>query len=113
LVDDIGPTVSHKEQVLRLYFEGHLPAQVAARTGHSLGSVERYLSDFARVAELGGRRIGFEAIVRITGLSTPVVRRYLELLARVGGPGHRPVLARLLRRFGPVEGTEDEEVARG
>jgi hypothetical protein len=52
-VDDIGPTVSHKEQVLRLFFRGLLPQQIAAQTGHSLGSVERYLMDFARVAEFG------------------------------------------------------------
>lgn len=112
-VDDIGPTVSHKDQVLRLYFEGHLPARIAARTGHSLGSVERYLSDFARVVELEQRGLAQAAIVRITGLSTPVVRSYLSLFQQVNVPGHRPVLDRLLRRFGPVETADIEEVPRG
>jgi hypothetical protein len=116
LVEDIGPTVSHKEQVLRLYFRGLLPARIAARTGHGLGSVERYLGDFARVAELRRRGATLESTVRITGMSRALVRRYLELLARLDTAGHQPVLERLLGRFGPIEQElvePDGEVADG
>lgn len=102
-MEDIGPTVSHKEEVLRLYFRGLLPARIATRTGHALGSVERYLSDFARIAELVRRGLEMQPIVRITGMSPTVVRRYLELLERVEGPEYQPVLDRLLRRFAPIE----------
>lgn len=115
LVEDIGPTVSHKEQVLRLYFRGLLPARIAARTGHGLGSVERYLSDFARVAELCRQGLPAEATVRITGMSPTLVRRYREWFERVDRPEHQPVLQRLLRRFAPIEDLdgEGEEVHRG
>jgi hypothetical protein len=103
-VEDIGRTTSHKEQVLRLYLRGLLPARIAARTGHSLGSVERYLSDFARVAELLlRRRLPVGPTVRITGMSPALVRRYAELLEPFDRPEHRAVLDRLLRRFGPLE----------
>jgi len=106
LVEDIGRTTSHKEQVLRLYFRGLLPARIAARTGHSLGSVERYLSDFARVAELTVRRgLPLAATVRITGMSPSLVRRYAELLGEFDRPEHRAVLDRLLHRFGPLDAT--------
>jgi len=116
LVEDIGPTVSHKEQVLRLYFRGLLPARIATRTGHGLGSVERYLGDFARVAELRRRGATLESTVRITGMSPALVRRYLECLEQVEGVEHRPVLERLLRRFGPLEQElveQDGEVSDG
>ena len=116
LVEDIGPSVSHKELVLRLYFRGLLPGRIAARTGHSLGSVERYLSDFARVAELSRQGLPVEAIVRITGMSPALVRRYREWFERVDHAEHQPVLERLLRRFGPIDlpSAEDgEEVDRG
>lgn len=103
LVADIGPTVSHKEQVLRLFFAGLLPARIAARTGHSLGSVERYLADFARVLELRRRSLASESIARVTGMSRPLVRRYLDLADRFDRPEHAPVLERLLVRFAPVE----------
>ena len=115
LVEDIGPTVSHKEEVLQLYFQGLLPARIAARTGHGLGSVERYLSDFARVAELCRQGLPTEASVRITGMSPALVRRYREWFERFNRPEHRPVLQRLLRRFAPIEerDSEGEGVKRG
>ena len=113
LVEDIGPTVSHKEQVIRLYFRGLLPARIAARSGHSLGSVERYLADFARVAELARQGLPVQATVRITGMSPALVRRYRQWLERVDRPEHQPVMERLLRRFAPIEGVEGEEVDHG
>ncbi len=113
LVEDIGPTLSHKEQVVRLYFRGLLPDRVAGWTGHSLGSVERYLSDFARVAELRRRNLSAEATVRITSMSPALVRRYLELVVELDRPEHAFVLERLLRRFGPVEERSDAEVEHG
>jgi hypothetical protein len=115
-VEDIGRTISHKEQVLRLYFRGLLPARIAARIGHTLGSVERYLGDFARVAELRHRGSSLESTARITGMSPALVRRYQELLERLDQPEHRPVFDRLLRRFGPLEQelvAEGEEVFDG
>jgi hypothetical protein len=83
-----------------------LPARIAARTGHSLGGVERYLSDFARVVELRRREVSPEVTVRITGMSPALVPRYLGLLDEYDIPAHRPVMERLLRRFGPVDGDE-------
>jgi len=113
LIDDIGPTVSHKEQVLRLYFCGLLPNHIAARTGHSLGSVERYLGDFARVVELRRRELSAEATVRITGLSTTVVERYRTLCRDLNSPANQAVFDRLLSRFGSVETVGCEGGDRG
>lgn len=109
-VEDIGPTLSHKEQVVALYFAGHLPQGIASRVGHSLGSVERYLADFARVAHLHEKGIPVEGVVRVTALTPRLVTSYLGLLARYNEPAHRPVLTQLLSRFGPLEG---EEVGHG
>ncbi len=103
LIQDIGPTVSHKERVIRLYFKGQLPLRIAASTGHSLGSVERYLSDFGRVVALSKRGMSMEVISRITGLSGRLVGAYLKLAAEYNRREHQCVLERLLLRFGPLE----------
>ena len=103
VVEDIGPSVSHKEQVLRLYFAGLLPGRIAARTGHSLGSVERYLGDFARVVQLERGGVPAEGIARITGLTRRLVASYLELAGRYDQPSHQAVFVRLLRRFAAPE----------
>ncbi len=107
LIQDIGPTISHKERVIRLYFKGQLPLRIAASTGHSLGSVERYLSDFGRVAVLSKRGMAIEVISRITGLSERLVAAYLRLAAEYGRREHQCVLERLLLRFGPLEIEEE------
>lgn len=112
VVEDIGPSVSHKEQVLRLYFAGLLPARIAARTGHSLGSVERYLGDFARVVQLERGGVPAEAIARITAMTPRLVSSYLELASRYDEPCHRDVFARLLRRFAAPEPVDEEGQAR-
>ncbi len=108
LVDDIGPTVSHKEKVIALYFRGLLPNRIAARTGHSLGSVERYLSDFARIVELDRRGLSAAVIVRITGLTSPLVKRYLALAKEWDPWDNKLAFHRLLRRFAPIEEASEE-----
>jgi hypothetical protein len=108
IVADIGPTVTHKEQVIRLFFQGLLPAQIAARTGHSLGSVERYLVDFGRVAELSRRGATEATTARVTGLSLSLVDRYRLLVAEYSRAEHKPVLDRLLSRFGPFDLGKEE-----
>ena len=112
-VEDIGPGVSHKERVVRLYCRGLLPDGIAARTGHTLGSIERYLLDFARVIELHRRGVSLDAISRITTMSPSLVRTYLCLLEELDRPAHAPVLRRLMSRFGPIEDADDGEVGRG
>jgi hypothetical protein len=103
LIQDIGRTVSHKELVVRHYFKGMQPGRIAACTGHSLGSVERYLADFGRVVALNNRRLAPEVIRRITGLSARLVTSYLTLACEYDRPEHQCVLERLLLRFGPLE----------
>ena len=110
MVQDIGPGESHKRQVIDLYFGGLLPAHIAARIGHSLGSVERYLADFARTVHLDHQGLPPEAIIRITGMRRRLVGIYLGLLRKYERSEHRPVIDRLLSRFGPVE---SEEVCDG
>jgi transposase len=112
LVADIGPTVTHKEQVIRLFFRGFLPNQIASRTGHSLGSVERYLMDFGRVAELSRRGATEATTARVTGMSLGLVDKYRTLLGEYSRPENRPVLDRLLSRFGAFD-LEKEEVDDG
>lgn len=108
-VADIGPGSSHKARVVELCFRGLQPAQIAAYTAHALGSVERYLGDFARIIELQRRGYPRAAVIRITGLSPRTVREYLALHERFSGSEHRPVLEMLQQRFTPLPTTQEQE----
>jgi hypothetical protein len=107
-VTDIGPGVSHRARVIELVFRGMQPAQIAAYTSHALSSVERYITDFARVAELARQGLSQPVIVRITALSPKTVRDYLALRERYSGPQHQYVMEMVLQRFCPaMPGKED------
>ncbi len=57
-IRDIGPGVSHKAQVVRLYRWGLQFTEIERRTRHSEDSIRRYLGDFRQIAALyarGGR----------------------------------------------------------
>lgn len=113
LIQDIGPAVSHKQKVVELFYRGFPPAHIGARIGHSLGSVERYLADYARVVHLHQKGLAPEVIMRITGLSPKMVKTYLGLEREYDKPQHRSVTQKLLLRFSPPEDGAHKEVRHG
>lgn len=106
---DIGPGVSHRSRVIELLFRGLQPQAIASHTAHALSSVERYIADFARVAELVQLGYTPAAISRITSLSPRTVRDHAALLQQYGGPAYEPVMQMLRQRFGsPLAPQEDK-----
>ncbi len=49
---DIGPTITHKTQVVEHFIKRIQPSEIGRRTYHSLKAVERYILHFAKVAYL-------------------------------------------------------------
>ncbi|MBK9095708.1 MAG: DUF1670 domain-containing protein [Anaerolineae bacterium] len=45
-VHDIGPSVSHKAEVIRRYLRGQSPADIARELNHSQHAVDRYIKDY-------------------------------------------------------------------
>lgn len=104
---DIGPGVTHRSLVVRLWLEGLEPAEVAQRTKHSLSSVENYLEKFKRVAYLRGSKNFMVSEIALTvGISLAATRAFVELyetsrhtafwrerLAEVALVGHESYLA--------------------
>ena len=83
-VQDIGPVLTHRVEVVRLALEGKTTTQICDILRHSPEAVANYLGTFTRCAQLS--RQGFEAgqiaflLRRVRGL----MERYLELLAQCG-----------------------------
>ena len=48
----MGPGISHKTQILQLYFKGYQFTEIEQKTNHTERSVWRYLRDFTQVATL-------------------------------------------------------------
>lgn len=76
---DIGPGVTHREWVVRLWLEGKEPAEVARATKHSIAAVESYLQKFQRVAYLVRKHFTTHEIALTVGISIKAAEVFSEL----------------------------------
>jgi DNA-binding NarL/FixJ family response regulator len=99
---DIGPGQTHRVQAVRLYLQGLEANEIARRLYHTLGSIENYITTFARVAFLVERRYGDDEIAFVMGRSVPLVTAYRKLLVEFQGKrAARRRLAEICARVGP------------
>jgi hypothetical protein len=76
---DIGPGQTHRVQAVRLYLQGLEPNEIARRLYHTLASIENYITTFARVVILVGRRYSDDEIAFVIRRSSPLVAAYRKL----------------------------------
>ena len=76
---DMGPGLSHKTQILELYFKDYTFTEIEQKTNHSERAVYRYLRDFTQVATLHHQDFPRGQIRLITHLSDRLIREYLSL----------------------------------
>jgi hypothetical protein len=77
-VHDIGPSVTHKAEVIRRWLRSESPAQIARTLHHSQEAVDRYIADFQKVRMLA-QKFPPTDLPPLTGLSASVVKQYIEL----------------------------------
>lgn len=78
-VHDLGPTVTHKKQIIELYEQGYLTPDIGRMTKHDKTNVDRYIKDYERVKQLADK-FDKDKISRLTGLSRSLVEQYLEII---------------------------------
>jgi hypothetical protein len=80
-VHDIGPSVTHKAEVVRRWLRHESPAQIARTLHHSQDAVDRYIADFQKVRLLA-QKLPAADLPALTGLSASVVEQYIALLGQ-------------------------------
>jgi len=78
-VHDLGPSVTHKAEVIRRWLRHESPAQIARALNHSQEAVDRYILDFQKVRLLA-QKFPQAELPGLSGLSASVVQEYLRLL---------------------------------
>jgi Protein of unknown function (DUF1670) len=78
---DIGPAQTHRVQAVRLYLEGLEANEIARRLYHTLGSIENYITTFARVVLLANKGYADDEIAFVIRRSSPLVAAYRKLYA--------------------------------
>jgi hypothetical protein len=82
---DIGPGQTHRVQAVRLYLQGLEPNEIAQRLYHTLGSIENYLTTFARVVFLARKGYADDEIAFVISRSAVLVAAYRQLAADFQG----------------------------
>jgi hypothetical protein len=81
LQKDIGKGMSHKVWIVSLYLQWKTYSEIERVTGHTVGSIKTYLSDFCRVMMAGERGIrSAREIGYYLGRTERLVTEYLALL---------------------------------
>jgi hypothetical protein len=108
---DIGPGQTHRVQAVRLYLQGLEANEIACRLYHTLGSIENYVSTFARVSFLVTKGYSDDEIAFVIRRSSPLVAAYRKLLGQYQAkPGARRRLQEVLAR---VETTTPPAAKKG
>jgi uncharacterized protein YerC len=78
-LQDIGPGVTHKSRVVKMWLEGYEYTDIEQKTGHSGLSVQRYLSGFSKAVRFYDRGYSLPEIRELTDMSERLTKEYLDL----------------------------------
>jgi len=82
-VHDLGPTQTHKRQIIeKLFLEGRSVQDVCRQTHHSPEAVHRYIQAFKQVLLCQRRGLSVKEIAFAVKMSSRLVSEYVELIAR-------------------------------
>jgi hypothetical protein len=109
-IKDIGRGISHKACIVDDWLAGYTFSQIQRRRRHSISSIERYCSDFQRVARLHRHGLSVVDIRISTSLSERLIREYLDLYQGVDPDNDR--LRHLLSEPEPTT-EKPAEIKRG
>jgi hypothetical protein len=80
MVQDIGPVLTHRVQIVRLALEGKTTTQICQEMHHSAAAVSNYVSTFTRCAQLADRGLQEGQIAFLLRRGRGLIHSYLELL---------------------------------
>ena len=99
-VQDMGPVLTHRVQIVRLALEGKTMTQICQIMRHSPSAVANYVSTFTRCAQLARREMQAGQIAFLLRRGRGLVDRYLELLTACDADLNRSYHLEELLRIG-------------
>lgn len=76
---DIGRTLSHKTEIIKLYLRKFPFSEIINRSHHSKESIEQYLNEFRRIIYLTKQNIDIPHIRLIIKKSEKLIQQYLDI----------------------------------
>jgi DNA-binding Lrp family transcriptional regulator len=96
IIRDIGPSISHKTKIVKLYLEGKTYTEISRISRHSPYSIKRYIESFIQVVFLHRKGLKIKEINYSLGISPRLIKEYLELYVRYNTSENRERIRDLL-----------------
>lgn len=78
-VHDLGPSVTHKAEVVRRFLKGQSPANIAFELHHSQQAVDAYIKDYETTRKLV-QKFPLQEIPALSGRALSVVKEHVKLI---------------------------------
>ena len=110
-VQDMGPVLTHRVQIVRLALEGKTTTQICRIMRHSPAAVANYLSTFIRCAQLAEQQMQAGQIAFLLRRGRGLIQKYLDLLKQCRPDKNMTYHLEELIRLGTARG--EKEAGRG
>ena len=82
VIHDLGQTITHKEIIVRKYFDGKEIPSISRETDHSIVATERYIKQAIQVKAAIKNGVPTDEIPHVTGISKRLVEAYIPLVKK-------------------------------
>lgn len=80
IVHDIGPTLTHKSIIVKLWYQGLLEPEIIRKTDHSMKAITRYIKGAQRVEEAMTHTEDPRRIGQLVGMTPRLVSEYIAII---------------------------------
>lgn len=95
---DIGPGLSHKTKIIKLYLEYNTYSDIQKKTRHSPTAIKRYIQNFGRVLLCFKNDMSIKETARIVNISEKLVKEYLELYMKYNSKENQERITDILNK---------------
>lgn len=88
-IKDIGRSLSHRIQIIKLWATGKQYSEISLSTCHSLAAIQNYVDKFKRTITLFKESYNVQKISFLLRLSTSLVEQYIQLYDQLDFIAHR------------------------
>lgn len=99
---DIGPGVSHAEQIIKLYLEGYTETEIKFKTRHSYSSIENYLLKFTKVVGLSDLGLNLHQIRMAAKTTYNLTKSFHNIYEKYDLPQYLWVLSKIRNNFNGI-----------
>ena len=111
-VQDIGPVLTHRTQIVRLALEGKTMTQICQIMHHSPQAVSNYLSTFTRCVQLAHKEMQIGQIAFLLRRGKRLIQQYLNILAECQSDKNMTYHLEELLRLGTCSGEKSRAERR-